>query len=156
MNLSVKILWMIWKVLFIAYFSHYLITVIGEKGNKMKRYDLAGQVRQFGAKQFWVVKLNSRFDVWVSYDTAVAIVDHLTHEVIEGAYARGFSRTTTKQVTQAYGEFARGYFGAAYDSYRYHEFNREHSCVQINKWKDEWGRYNACSAATYYLAEVLK
>lgn len=122
----------------------------------MKRYDLTGQVRQFAAKQFWVVKLNSRFDVWVSYNTAVAIVDHLTYEVIEGECARGFSCTTSKQVGQAYYEFARGYERIAYDSYRYHEFNREHSCVQINMWGDEWCKYNRASSATYYLAEVLK
>ena len=36
----------------------------------MKRYDLTGQVRQFGAKQFWVVKLNSRFDAWPAMNFA--------------------------------------------------------------------------------------
>lgn len=125
----------------------------------MKRYDLAGSAsacKQFGAKQFWVVKLNSRFDAWVSYNTLVAIVDHKTHEVIEGACARGFSRTTSKQVGQAYYEFARGYAGSAYNSYRYHEFNREHGFEQINNWGDEWGKYNAASAATYFLYNRLR
>ena len=122
----------------------------------MRRYDLTGKVEQFGAKQFWNVKLNARFDVWVSYNTVVAIVDHLTHEVIEGKCARGFSRTTSKQVGQAYYTFARGYEGHSYNSARYHEFNHEHSCVQINMWEDEWCKYNAAAAATYYLNKVLK
>ena len=124
----------------------------------MKRYDLAGgaqAAKQFGAKQFWVVKLNSRFDAWVSYNTVVAIVDHKTHEVIEGSKARGFSRTTSKQVGQAHFEFARGYDTATYDSYRYHEFNRENGCEFINMWEDDWGKLNAASAATFYLQEQL-
>ena len=122
----------------------------------MKRYDLAGNCKQFGAKQFWVVKLNSRFDAWVSYDTLVAIVDHKTHEVIEGVCARGFSRTTSKQVGQAYYEFACGYHGVAYNSIRYHEFNREHGFGQIDNWGDEWGTYNAATAATYFLYNRLR
>lgn len=125
------------------------------KGVIMKRYDLAGKCKQFGSKQFWVVTLNDRFDVWVSYNTAVAIVDHKNREVYEGECARGFSRTTSKQVHQAYGEFARGYIGFAYDSIAHHEFVNEHRCFQINYWGDEWCKYNAASAATYFLKEAL-
>ena len=121
----------------------------------MKRYDLTGDCKQFGAKQFWVVKLNSRFDAWVSYNTVVAIVDHETRAVYEGECARGFSCTTSKQVGQAYSEFARGYFGVGYNTYRYREFNRENGCEQINKWGDEWCKFNAATAATYFLKEAL-
>lgn len=74
----------------------------------MKRYDL-GECEQFGAKQFWNVPINERWSVWVSYNTAVAIVDHDNKEVFEGHYARGYSRTTSKQVGQAYSHFADGY-----------------------------------------------
>ena len=125
----------------------------------MKRYDLAGSAsdcKQFGAKQFWVVKLNSRFDAWVSYNTVVAIVDNQSREVIEGECAKGFSRTTSKQVGQAYGEFAQGYSGVAYNSDKYHEFNRLQGWEQINNWGDEWGKYNAASAATYFLYNRLR
>ena len=121
----------------------------------MKRYDLAGNCKQFGAKQFWVVELNARFDVWVSYNTVVAIVDHEFRYVYEGEYASGFSRTTTKQVHQAYGEYARSYVGFSYGSIAYNEFNKEHGCEQINPWGDEWGKYNAATAATYFLKDAL-
>lgn len=121
----------------------------------MKRYDLAGNCKQFGAKQFWVVTLNARFDVWVSYNTAVAIVDHKTHEVYEGKYARGFSRTTSKQVGQAYYEFAHGYVGFPYGHPACEKFDNENGCFQINMWGDEWGKYNAATAATYFLKEAL-
>ena len=124
----------------------------------MKRYDLYGGSRncfQFGAKQFWVVRLTSKIDAWVSYNTVVAIVDNSNHEVISGFAARGYSRTTSKKFNQACYEFARGYDIVAYDSYRYHEFNREHSCCMIDMWERNWDDPNKAVASTYYLASVL-
>ena len=120
----------------------------------MKRYDLSGNVKQFGSKQFWVVSFNARYDAWVSYNTVVAIVDNVTHEVIQGYAARGFSRTTSKQVNQACYEFAYGYEVHAYDSARYHEFNAEHGLNDETKWYD-WDEYNIAATATYRLAGIL-
>ena len=120
----------------------------------MKRYDLSGNVEQFGKKQFWVVSFNARYDAWVSYNTVVAIVDHATHEVIQGYAARGFSQTTSKQVTQACYEFAYGYEIQAYNSERYHEFNAEHGLNDENTWYD-WDEYNRAATATYRLAGIL-
>lgn len=124
----------------------------------MKRYDLYGgskNAKQFGAKQFWVVNVNERYDLWVSYNTVVAVVDHENEIVICGRKARGYSCTTSKQVSQAYMKFAFGYYMAAYDSDYYHEFNVENDCCTIYNWDDHWDDLNFAPTATYYLGNVL-
>ena len=113
----------------------------------MKRYDLGKNAEQFGQKQFWVVRCG-RYHVWVSYNTAVAIVDNQTHEVILGKLARGFSRTTSKQVTQACYTFARGYDIINYNSVRYWEFTNTHK-LNDEKWGVEWDKCDYAMRCVY-------
>lgn len=121
----------------------------------MKRYDLAGEVLQFGSKQFWVCLLKNGFDLWVSYDTVVAIVDHNEKIVLEGAYARGFSCTTTKQVNQAYGVYTHGYYETyAYDSDEYIDYSIKHKLNPADCYCP-WDALNRAHLTSYRLADIL-
>lgn len=122
----------------------------------MKRYDLAGNVKQFGAKQFWVCKLNARFDMWVSYNTVVAVVDNVTHEVIEGYAYRGYSRTTSKQTSQASYEFVRGYDHSSYKSVRYNEFMEEYPKLTDEHGFVDWDDPGHASFVTHCFDDLLK
>lgn len=117
----------------------------------MKRYDI-GNSEQFGAKQFWISHCTPRYDVWVSYNTAVAIVDHETMQVYEGECARGFSRTTTNQVGQAY-SMVRGYRGNAFCSAGYDYLMEKHPEL-TNCWGTRWDKYNQAQFAVYAVEKL--
>lgn len=93
---------------------------------------------QFHKCQAYITNVNSRFDVVTSYTTDVIIVDNVTHECILGECARGFSPTTSKQVTRILYELYKGYEVIPYNSYRYNEFMQEWNIP------DYWGRFNKC------------
>ena len=122
----------------------------------MKRYDLAGSVEQFGAKQFWVCHLNDSYDMWVSYNTVVAVVDHVSREIFEGYAFRGYSRTTSKQTLQASFEFARGYEHHAYKSDKYNEFMGIYPKLTKEFGFVDWDTPNKASFATHCFNDLLK
>ena len=106
---------------------------------------------QFGKKQFWVYR-HGRYDVWVSYSTAVAIVDNREKVVYLGKCARGFSRTTSKQVGQAFGVFAPHYHVCSAESRERAEFDEKHPDL-VNKWGDKWDDFQHASFAYWTVAE---
>ena len=108
--------------------------------------------QQFGKKQFWVFKCN-RFDVWVSYNTAVAIVDNRNKWVYLGCCARGFSRTTTRQVSQALYTFAPHYMVFSCESDFRKLFDECHPEL-TNAWGDKWDEYNHATRTIYTVDEL--
>ena len=71
---------------------------------KIKGY----KVTQYGKKNAWFVYDESKnMGVFISYNTAVVAVDFRDNYIYLGKHARGYSRTTTKQVTQFIGEMQR-------------------------------------------------
>ena len=113
----------------------------------MKKYDLGKNAKQFGKKQFWTVD-HKNYQLWISYQTAVAFVDKDKKKVYLGCKAYGYSRTTSKQVTQAIWEFARGFEVVEYGSEEYTEFQYEEYVTKlIDKYGHVWDDYNAARAA---------
>ena len=105
----------------------------------MKRYDIPN-AEQFGRKQFWVCKFDS-YDVWVSYNTAVAIVDKPANKVILGKCAYGFSRTTSKQVSQACYQLTNKAKICNVDSPEYQELEERYPRL-TDVWGNTWDKYN--------------
>lgn len=81
---------------------------------------------QFGKKQFWFV--NDYFcgqpkAFGQSYQTNVMYIDYEKRLILLGALARGYSQTTSRQVTQAIRELERKY-GGCWDVVNYGDYNR--------------------------------
>lgn len=91
---------------------------------------------QFHKCHAYITRINERFDVVTSYATDVMIVDHVTHECIQGACARGFSQTTSRQVSRILYEMYCGYNVVSYKSHRYYEFLQEWDVPE------HWCKYN--------------
>ena len=121
----------------------------------MKRYDLAGKVEQFGAKQFWVCTLDKGIDLWVSYNTVVAIVDNLFERVYTGYAFRGYSRTTSKQCSQALYKYAFHYdVQSVYDETVEVE-GIPKDVLYPDRFECEWDAIGKASIVSHRIAEYL-
>ena len=95
--------------------------------------------KQFHNCQCGCKRVNARFDILQSYWTDIAIVDNKTHEIYCGEYARGFSRTTSKQFGRMVGEW---YFG--YDIIERHSVAND-EFMRVFEIPEYWDDYNkAC------------